>query len=70
MNQARVRPEQVNDRRDDDQRVDAVEHATVTGDDAPGVFDAGRALQQRLDEITELADSASEQPERQRVSQR
>jgi hypothetical protein len=31
--------------------VDAIEHASVAGQDRTGVFDAGAALDQRLDEV-------------------
>src|SRR5207248_2371298 len=56
---SRQRPRQVVGRGDDDeQAVEAVEDAAVAGDDRAAVLDPGLALQQRLGEVAELAESA------------
>src|SRR5690349_18962712 len=54
---------EVRDRRREQERVDAVEEAAVTRDQAPGFLGAGGALQHGLDEVAGLGRRADDQAE-------
>ena len=53
----------VDDRGCERDRVEAIQHAAVAWEDPARVLHAGRALDQRLREITELAPEACPEPQ-------
>src|SRR5262249_27112240 len=50
-------------RNGEEQRIDAVEHAAVTGKKSAGIFDAGATLQRGFKEISELCSNVRENAE-------
>ncbi len=61
---------EVRDRQDEQQRIEAVEHATVARQDRSHVLDPEVTLDERLAEVAERGDQRAQQGEDERLAQR
>src|SRR5688572_27454064 len=61
--------EEIHERGHDQEGVDAIQHAAVTGDDAAGILDAGGTLDQAFDQVAELTQRTAYDTETERGRQ-